>query len=78
MRLPSAIGAVVDGVPTTFHTPLSGQISPVVAVVPIGALAIMNLSSRMRRRGEAVPPGVTLPARLSDGGSGLRLRPSST
>lgn len=37
MRLPFAIGAVVDGVPSTFHTPLSGQLSPVLAVVPSGA-----------------------------------------
>lgn len=28
---PSAIGAVVDGTPTTFHTPLSGHVSPVRA-----------------------------------------------
>lgn len=31
-----AIGAVVLGVPTTVHTPLSGHFSPVRAVVPIG------------------------------------------
>lgn len=37
MRLPLAIGAVVVGVPTTCHIPLSGQVSPVEAVVPIGA-----------------------------------------
>lgn len=37
MRLPLAIGAVVLGVPSTFQTPLSGQISPVRALVPIGA-----------------------------------------
>lgn len=30
------MGAVVDGVPVTFHTPLSGHVCPVVAVVPIG------------------------------------------
>jgi len=36
MRLPFAIGAVVVGVPTTFQTPLSGQDSPVRAVVPRG------------------------------------------
>ena len=42
MRLPLAIGAVVDGVPTTFHTPLSGQVCPVVAWVPIGALAMIK------------------------------------
>jgi hypothetical protein len=38
MRLPLAIGAVVEGSPTTFHTPLSGHDSPVLAVVPIGIL----------------------------------------
>lgn len=37
IRLPFAIGAVVDGVPTTCQTPLSGQSVPVDAVVPIGA-----------------------------------------
>ena len=42
MRLYLAMGAVVDGLPTTFHTPLSGQLSPVLAVVPIGALAMMR------------------------------------
>ena len=36
MVLPSAIGAVVDGVPTTSQTPLSGHFSPVRAVVPMG------------------------------------------
>lgn len=35
-----AIGAVVDGLPTTFQTPLSGQISPVRAVLPNGTLYI--------------------------------------
>jgi hypothetical protein len=40
MRFPLAIGAVVDGVPTTFQIPLSGQVSPVLAVVPIGAFAM--------------------------------------
>jgi hypothetical protein len=34
MRFPFAIGAVV-GVPTTFHTPLSGQLLPVRAGVPM-------------------------------------------
>ena len=29
-------GAVVDGTDVTFHTPLSGQRSPVRAVVPMG------------------------------------------
>ncbi|MFD2188817.1 hypothetical protein [Aquimarina celericrescens] len=37
---PLAIGAVVVGVPTTFHIPDSGQVCPVLAVVPIGAFAI--------------------------------------
>ena len=35
MTSPLVIGAVVDGVPTTFQTPLSGQRSPVFAVVPM-------------------------------------------
>lgn len=35
-----AIGAVVDGLPTTFQIPLSGQFSPVLAVVPIGFLIV--------------------------------------
>jgi hypothetical protein len=34
--LPFAIGAVVEGVDSACHTPDSGQISPVRAVVPIG------------------------------------------
>jgi hypothetical protein len=38
-----AIGAVVEGVPTTRHTPLSGQRSPVRAVVPIGVLVSIIL-----------------------------------
>jgi hypothetical protein len=37
MTLCFAIGAVVVGVPTTSQSPLSGQRSPVFAVVPIGA-----------------------------------------
>ena len=43
--MPFAIGAVVVGVPTTFHTPLSGHLCPVLPVVPIGdllAVAIVN------------------------------------
>lgn len=36
MRFPLAMGAVVLAVPTTFHTPLSGQVAPVFAIVPIG------------------------------------------
>lgn len=38
--LPFAIGAVVLGESCDFQTPLSGQDSPVLAVVPIGARAI--------------------------------------
>lgn len=34
-----AMGAVVDGVPTTCQTPLSGHCCPVCAVVPNGTLA---------------------------------------
>jgi len=41
MVLPFAMGAVVDGVPTTFQTPLSGHFFPVEAVVPRGDLVIM-------------------------------------
>jgi hypothetical protein len=36
------IGAVVDGVPTTFHTPLSGHDSPVRALVPSGTRALVT------------------------------------
>jgi hypothetical protein len=43
MVFPFAMGAVVEGVPTTFHTPLSGHFDPVRAVVPIGDFA-MGLS----------------------------------
>lgn len=48
MVLPLAIGAVVLGVPCTFHTPLSGQLCPVCAVVPIGRLelaVLVNIST---------------------------------
>ena len=37
MVLPLAIGAVVDGVPTTFQIPLSGHVFTVRAVAPISA-----------------------------------------
>lgn len=37
MVLPLAIGALVVGVPTTLQSPLSGQVVPVRALVPIGA-----------------------------------------
>jgi hypothetical protein len=40
-----AIGAVVEGVPTTFHTPDSGQVSPVLAFVPNGAFDIIQFVS---------------------------------
>jgi hypothetical protein len=40
ITLPSAIGAVVEGVLRAFQTPLSGHFSPVLAVVPSGALGI--------------------------------------
>jgi hypothetical protein len=43
MRFPLEIGAVVEGIPTTFHTPLSGQVSPVRARVPIGFLVIVAM-----------------------------------
>jgi hypothetical protein len=42
--LPLAIGAVVLGFPTTFHTPLSGHVCPVVAVVPMGNWDIWGLN----------------------------------
>ena len=41
------MGAEVLGVPTTVQTPLSGQLCPVVPVVPIGALAIFLLLSKI-------------------------------
>lgn len=34
------MGAVVVGFPTTAHTPDSGQVCPVLAVVPIGVFDI--------------------------------------
>lgn len=37
-----AIGAVVVGVPSTFHTPLSGQFCPVLALVPKGARILVG------------------------------------
>jgi hypothetical protein len=44
IRLPLAMGAVVEGVPSTRQTPLSGQVSPVRALVPIGErFAIANV-----------------------------------
>lgn len=50
IRLPFAIGAVVDGEPTTFQTPLSGQTSPVLAVVPIGTRVLLVISVPSGRR----------------------------
>jgi hypothetical protein len=43
IRFPLEIGAVVEGVPSTFQTPLSGQVCPVEALVPSGARAIARL-----------------------------------
>ncbi|MGQ3041918.1 MAG: hypothetical protein ACT6R7_06270 [Brevundimonas aurantiaca] len=37
-----AIGAVVLGVPITFQIPLSGQRSPVRAVLPIGMASLLH------------------------------------
>jgi hypothetical protein len=45
MRFPLAIGAVVEFGPTTLHTPLSGQTSPVLAFVPIGIFGIARPNS---------------------------------
>ena len=45
MRLPCAIGAVVLGVPTTSHTPLSGHVSPVLAVLPTAMLVKFSILS---------------------------------
>lgn len=49
MRFPFAIGAVVLGWLVTSQTPLSGQVSPVLAVVPMGA-GIFNLLFRKKGR----------------------------
>lgn len=46
---PIAIGAVVDGLPTTFHTPLSGHRSPVLAVLPT-AMGLLPGSRLLRCR----------------------------
>lgn len=46
--MPSAIGAVVDGVPTTSQIPLSGHFEPVRAVVPKGE----RLTSRLQKNKE--------------------------
>jgi len=43
MRFPFAIGAVVLGELRAAQTPLSGQISPVLAVVPKGAAMVQFL-----------------------------------
>jgi hypothetical protein len=45
MRLPLAIGAVVDGVPSTFQMPLSGQFEPVDARVPRGHFVVVFMAS---------------------------------
>ena len=44
MRLPFAIGAVVDGLPSTFQTPLSGQMLPVDTRVPMGLFVAVAIS----------------------------------
>lgn len=53
MTLPFAMGAVVLGVPTTSQTPLTGQRSPVRAVVPI--CAVISGFSLVRECCEPVP-----------------------
>lgn len=56
MTFPCAIGAVVDGVEIASQTPDSGQRSPVLAVVPIGARvlieAAMGASFLCKSRGD--------------------------
>lgn len=47
--LPLAIGAVVVGVPTTAHTPLSGHFSPVRAVVPNGTFSAVLIAASFTR-----------------------------
>lgn len=44
---PFAIGAVVEGVPSTFQTPLSGQVCPVLAVVPNGTFVCVAVAIRL-------------------------------
>ncbi len=39
--MPLAIGAVVEGQESAFHTPLSGHFSPVLARVPTGYLVVV-------------------------------------
>lgn len=50
IRLPFAIGAVVVGEPTTFHTPLSGHVSPVRTVRPIGIAILLSPASLTSER----------------------------
>ena len=45
---PLLIGAVVDGVPITSQTPLSGQRSPVLAVVPMATATLNPLLQPVR------------------------------
>lgn len=64
MVFPFAIGAVVDGVPITFHTPLSGHFSPVLAVVPIGffvAFIIIRIPGIYPSRGSGYKNRLTAP-----------------
>ena len=55
MRLPFAIGAVVLGLPWTFQTPLSGQVSPVCAVLPTGMILYFLFTCRIGSAG--ISPG---------------------
>jgi hypothetical protein len=45
MRLPLAIGAVVEGLPETFQMPLSGQVLPVPTRVPRGVFALVAIAT---------------------------------
>jgi len=57
MILPLAIGAVVEGLPTTSQTPLSGHFCPVEAVVPIGDL---DIRSFLNQSGATIAPGIKI------------------
>lgn len=45
ITFPCEIGAVVDGLSSDFHTPLSGHFSPVRAVVPMGFFMMIILKN---------------------------------
>jgi len=51
MTLLIAIGAVVEGSPTTFHTPDSGHFSPVLAVRPTAMSLSFLLVAITQRQG---------------------------